>query len=412
MTLPTSTRYKKYEPVVTTTDYLVTFPLFDDDDLEVRVDGVVTEAFSVNATYTNGRSDDAEIVLAVGVTDVDVEIYGKRVPRRDNDYASNSPQLGENLQRDIEATTAVQQEQARDFNRSILMPLEAGVTYEMSELAAARASKILAFDVSGNPTVADFTSGVPVTSYMVTLLDDASASEARATLGLGAIATGEAVASSDLDAIDETNFYTFTQAATRAPTIEVGTYDAQLLHLESSGQQTQIAFPTVTTPMLISIDDGAGYSAWDKVIMASHILDEDDMSSDDDEFPPTQQSVKAYVDNNILHKIALPPTTVEITSGYINSPSISHVTLRAEGGSGADTLDFMRTTVTTLNTGDVVIFSQNPGSTITLTHDYGNTLAYNFIIVGATDYTFADDHAYIAFMRDGPIQLRELFRRG
>ena len=194
MSLPTSTRYKKYEPVVTTTDYLVTFPLFDDDDLEVRVDGVVTEAFSVNATYTNGRSDDAEIVLAVGVTDVDVEIYGKRVPRRDNDYASNSPQLGENLQRDIEATTAVQQEQARDFNRSIKLPVESGVVFEIAESAAERASKMLAFDALGNPTVAAGSSGVPVSTYMAGLLDDSSASEARTTLGLGSIATQSASA--------------------------------------------------------------------------------------------------------------------------------------------------------------------------------------------------------------------------
>lgn len=159
MTLAPSNRYKLYQPVVLTTDFPVPFPIFDTDDLEVRVDGEITALFTVTATFDEGRSDDAEIVLNTSVTNVDVEIYGKREPRRDDDYIPNSPNLSDQFQTDIEAVTATQQEQARDFNRGIKLPVEVGVSYEVLGTAAERANLLLGFDDQGDPTVIEGVAG-------------------------------------------------------------------------------------------------------------------------------------------------------------------------------------------------------------------------------------------------------------
>lgn len=119
MTLAKSRRYKKYDPVVDTTDFEVGFPLFGNDDLRVLVDGVETSAFSLNATFVRGRANDASIELVTAVSGVPVEIFGARSPRRDSEYLPTSPGLAENLQRDADALTAVQQEQARDWEDTI-----------------------------------------------------------------------------------------------------------------------------------------------------------------------------------------------------------------------------------------------------------------------------------------------------
>lgn len=150
MTLATSTRYKLYQPLVTTTDFDVPFPLFDPDDVEVYVDGSVTTLFSINGTWSNGVSNDATVILNTGVTDVDVEIYGDRDPRRESDYLGNSPNLADNLQKDADSLTAVQQEQKRNYQSTLRVSAQAPIVSPLSGDAAARANKALMFSADGN----------------------------------------------------------------------------------------------------------------------------------------------------------------------------------------------------------------------------------------------------------------------
>lgn len=136
MPLSESTRYKLYQPVVLTDVYLVTFPIFAAADLRVQVDGVETNAYTVSATFTDGRSDDASITLTSAVTGVDVEIFGARAPRSDADFVSNSPQLADQVQLENEKLAAVQQEQVRDFARSVKLPVSAPQSVEIGAPAA------------------------------------------------------------------------------------------------------------------------------------------------------------------------------------------------------------------------------------------------------------------------------------
>ncbi len=149
MPLEQSNRYKLHQPVVETDEFIVGFPLFGVDDLTVYVDGVLNELYSVVATFTNGRSDDAVIQLVTAVSGVDVEIYGTRIPRRDDDYIDNSPALAQRLQEDADRLTAVQQEQARDYGSTIRVSPNSPVVTPLSGSAADRADRVIAFDETG-----------------------------------------------------------------------------------------------------------------------------------------------------------------------------------------------------------------------------------------------------------------------
>jgi hypothetical protein len=150
MTLAQSTRYRLYQPVVLTTDFAVPFPIFSQSDVSVFIDGVETNLFSVTATFSNGRSENAVVNLNTAVTDVDVEVFGARSPRRENDYLGNSPRLSDNLQNDVDAVTAVQQEQSRDYQSTMRVSSRSPITTPLSGDAASRAKKVLAFSEDGS----------------------------------------------------------------------------------------------------------------------------------------------------------------------------------------------------------------------------------------------------------------------
>ena len=149
MSLSYSDRYKKYQPTVLTDDFIVTFPIYDQDDLTVLVDGVAETGYSVTATFLGGVSSNAYITLPSAVTDVDVEIYGTRLPRRENNYLANSPNLSINLQRDMDAITGVQQEQSRDHIRSLTVGNDVDPVLALQNTAATRAGRAIGFSADG-----------------------------------------------------------------------------------------------------------------------------------------------------------------------------------------------------------------------------------------------------------------------
>lgn len=97
VTITPSLRETPYAPVSPTTDFPVGFPIFGKNvgefpatDLEVEVNGDVTTAFTVVATFADGISTDAFVRLSSGVTG-DVIIRGKRTPRRTDQYVNGAP---------------------------------------------------------------------------------------------------------------------------------------------------------------------------------------------------------------------------------------------------------------------------------------------------------------------------------
>ncbi|KVK43567.1 hypothetical protein BCY90_17445 [Agrobacterium deltaense] len=76
-------RITTYNPVVATTEFAALFPVFDNDDLTVLVDGVERTDFAVSATYVEGVSTDAKAVFAVGIVGR-VDVVSLRDPHRTN----------------------------------------------------------------------------------------------------------------------------------------------------------------------------------------------------------------------------------------------------------------------------------------------------------------------------------------
>lgn len=120
MTLAFDSRYKLYQPTVETTQFIVPFPIYSISDLRVVIGGVDRLDFTVAATFSGSVSTDAVITIVSGVAaGVDVEIYGDRLPRADSQYIANSPNLAAQLALDVDRLAAVQQEQRRDYGRTL-----------------------------------------------------------------------------------------------------------------------------------------------------------------------------------------------------------------------------------------------------------------------------------------------------
>lgn len=146
-------------------NFAYNYRIFADADLQVVVDGVLktlTTDYTVNgAGDDNGGSIDfvtAPINLSV------VTISGELTYDRATDYIDNGDMRAETVDNDFDKSTMQIQQLRRDVKRSIKVPIEETNDQEISFTPANRASKVSAFDASGNPTVQDI---VDISSLVV-----------------------------------------------------------------------------------------------------------------------------------------------------------------------------------------------------------------------------------------------------
>lgn len=135
MTIAANDRKVLFQPVVDTTDFPLDFPLFANEDLKVFVNSLETSQYSVTATYVDGQSDDAVVVLNAAANGVNVEIVGSRIPRQENTYPTKGRDLAKNLLRDINSLTATQQEQSRDVAQALEDASASGPLAQAAEAA-------------------------------------------------------------------------------------------------------------------------------------------------------------------------------------------------------------------------------------------------------------------------------------
>jgi len=99
------------------------------------------------------------------------------------DLPSGGPWSAVVVERALDKLTVLVQQVFGYISRGLRQPVSDAATIGELPTKTNRASMFLAFDADGDPIAADSVTGVPVTAYMATVLDDTTAAAARATLG-------------------------------------------------------------------------------------------------------------------------------------------------------------------------------------------------------------------------------------
>lgn len=168
-----------------TTVFPYTFKITDEEDLAVTVDGVLqTSGYTVsgvgddaggNVTFTTAPANLAKVVR-----------YLAPKLKRETDYQQFGDWDADVVDNDFDRLWLALQAKNQDTSRSIKLPVDTADDQTIEEDAATRAGKFISFDSYGNVTLsvlADLTTLSAVSAFMETLLDDANATAARATLG-------------------------------------------------------------------------------------------------------------------------------------------------------------------------------------------------------------------------------------
>jgi hypothetical protein len=133
-------RISTYNPVVATTQFAAGFPVFDNSDISVFVDGVERFDFTVTATYVQGISNDAKAVFAPGITGA-VDVVGTRDPRRSNRFTTGAPLPIPDQNLALDTVEAEVQEAARNIRRAHKAPYgEDGSVFTAEDVSSAQAN--------------------------------------------------------------------------------------------------------------------------------------------------------------------------------------------------------------------------------------------------------------------------------
>lgn len=177
------------------TDFNFSFMIFATADIDVYVNGVLkTEVTDYTVRKSGGGSisssdlplDGGKVVFVSGLTaDDEVTLNRNIAIARSTGYSVAGAFRADVVNGEFTKQLAISQQLRRDIERSLRLEAfdsEGGSLI----IPTGRTSKLVGFDADGN--VALFAGvaeqEVPVSSFMATVLDDADAAAARATLGL------------------------------------------------------------------------------------------------------------------------------------------------------------------------------------------------------------------------------------
>ncbi|MGK9282333.1 hypothetical protein [Sinorhizobium meliloti] len=136
-------RISFYNPLVATTEFPAQFPVFDNDDIKVFVDGAERDDFAVTATYTEGVSNDAKAVFAAGITG-SVVVVGDRNPHRTNAFGS-----GPLPPRDLNLAFDTMQSEVQEIHRDAKRALKVSFEDDEQTVPAPESGKLLGWSPLG-----------------------------------------------------------------------------------------------------------------------------------------------------------------------------------------------------------------------------------------------------------------------
>jgi hypothetical protein len=168
------------------TVFTVPFAFLDETHLEVYVNDVLKTLSTHYSTSGAEDEDGGAVTLVTPSTAGDSVVIARVVPY---ELITHIPTSGDldvpaiNLQ--FALFVMMLQQAIADWPRSLRQPTSDADDFDELPVAASRASKYLYFDAEGQPTVVSSVStSVAASAFMLTLLDDATAADARSTLGI------------------------------------------------------------------------------------------------------------------------------------------------------------------------------------------------------------------------------------
>ena len=177
-----------------TTSFPVSFKFFAGADLVVNLRDDTTGADTLQTITTHYtvtknnalRPETGTVVFVTAPPSGKTVVIERQTPRTQTlDLTRGGPLDEDSLEWQLDRQTLADQEDAYDFGRALAKPATDAAGLDMTlPNSVDRASQYLAFDASGLPIAAAApTSTTLVTPFMETVLDDANAATARATLG-------------------------------------------------------------------------------------------------------------------------------------------------------------------------------------------------------------------------------------
>ena len=211
MTVSSTTTKVSYSGDGSTAVFAYTFKIFDADELVVltRVDATGVETTetlntayivdgvenanggNVTFKYNTGNPSDPNYSVTDYRPQTGETLVIKRVVSltQTTDYTPNDPFPAQVHEESLDKLTFMNQQQQEEIDRSFKFP-ETDTGTASIPTASVRANKYLGFDADGDVIAVEGTSSdITVSTYGQTLIDDADASAARTTLGLGSVAT-------------------------------------------------------------------------------------------------------------------------------------------------------------------------------------------------------------------------------
>ena len=214
MTISTTTNRVTYTGNGATVAFSFPYAFFAQADLVV-IETIIATGVQTTKTLTthytiSGTTDSlghypsggTVTAVAAPASTVTWTIYRDPTATQTTDLVENDPMPAESIEAALDYQTVLNQRTRDIAARSLQQPEGDSATIDRLPAKVDRASKYLAFDAEGDPVAtAGTTSSYVVTPFMETVLDDANAAAARATLGLDVAAKGDLFAATANDTV-------------------------------------------------------------------------------------------------------------------------------------------------------------------------------------------------------------------
>lgn len=122
VTITPNERFTPYNPVTPTTAFQVNFPIFDNDDVKLFLEGIEVTAVTITGSYIEGVSTNAVINVAGGGITGNVVVVGDRDPRRTDQYQNGRLLQIPDHNYSLNRLTIENQELKRDLKRAVKLP--------------------------------------------------------------------------------------------------------------------------------------------------------------------------------------------------------------------------------------------------------------------------------------------------